>query len=143
MEMTPETSFEKQWRLWSKGERVAFKAYPKLEGIVEGASRLYPFVLWPGEERAYAIHASEILLCDSGSEQSAPPISKEDTAAESSHAVLYRGENVGLFMVAEASSFTQAHDLSCALTAATGKPHWVDPVDDLVRTEGSNRVYWK
>ncbi|MBA2681106.1 MAG: hypothetical protein H0U76_22250 [Ktedonobacteraceae bacterium] len=143
MEIPHETSFEREWKLWRKGERVAFKAYPALIGIVEEEDRLYPFVLWPGEDRAHAIHASEILLYESESEQPPSPASKEDAPADSTHAVLYRGENGGLFLTAKVSSFTPAHDLARALTAATGQPHWVDPLDAIVQTEGSNRIYWK
>jgi hypothetical protein len=142
VEIPPETAFEKEWRLWHKGERVALKDYPQLEGVVEEEDRLYPFVFWPGEERAYAIHASEILLCESEDVYAVSPIGKEDFPTNATHVVLYRGDSGGLFLSAERSSFAQAHDLSRALTAATGKPHWVDPVDEIVRTEGSNRVFW-
>lgn len=133
---TPTTPFEKEFRLWSKGERVILKAYPKLAGVVEEEGRLYPFVRWPGQDRSRPIHTSEILPYEG---QSEAPIDE----GEQTHLVLYRGRNDGLYMAMSASSSALAQEFANALTAATGNPHWVDLAEDVVRSEGSNRVYWK
>ena len=136
--MTPAyvPSFEEKFRRWNKEERVVLKAYPHLEGLVEDEAVLYPFVLWPGQDRAYAIHTDEILPYQG------PPEAQADEG-EPTHLILYRGTRYsGLSMAMSASSFTLAQELSHALTAATGNPHWVEPVEDVVRTE-TNRVYWK